>query len=400
MKTKSKLRKRLPHAVVIVVGILVAGVMGFTGSSKGTAVAEAPLLSVQVSHPIRQAITEWDEFTGRFEASNRVEVRARVSGYIESVTFEDGQDVQKGDVLFIIDQRPFKIALKEAQAAQNQAYADFKQATDNFNRIKSLRESGAVSMEEYERRQQAQAATQARLELAKAEVENAQLNLEFSKVTAPISGRVSRDLVNAGNLVSGGTTNSTLLTTIVATDPIHFYFTASESEFLKYSRLAQRGERGSPRENPNPIEVKLTDENEFAHKGHMDFINNEISRSTGTIEARAVLENPDGLLEPGMFGRARLQGRTNYEVLMVPDELINTNQTVKFVYTVTKDSIVKASPVQLGRLHKNKYRIIKEGLNEDDRIVVNNILKVRPETKVAYKEQANGTSSGLAAANH
>ncbi len=344
------------------------------------------LLTIKVSPPIKKTITEWDEFTGRFEATNRVEVRARVSGYIDKVNFRDGQMVKKGDVLFIIDPRPYRIALQEARASYAQAQANYKQATDNFNRVKSLRESGAVSLEEYDSREQAVAGNLARLQVAQAAIDNAKLNLEFSRVTAPISGRIGRDLVNEGNLINGGTNSSTILTTIVATDPIHFYFTGSESDFLKYSRLARTGQRGSSRDNANPVEVRLADETEFAHKGVMNFVNNEISRSTGAIEARAIFDNKDHLLEPGMFGRARLQGRSEYKVLMVPDALIGTNQTVKFIYTVGADSIVKASSVELGNLYQNKYRIIKDGLSPEDKIVVSDIQKLIPGMKVAFSE--------------
>ncbi len=344
------------------------------------------LLTVKVSPAIKKTITEWDEFTGRFEATNRVEVRARVSGYINKVNFRDGQMVKKGDVLFIIDQRPYRIALQEARASYARAQANYKQATDNFNRVKSLRESGAVSLEEYDSREQAVAGNLAQLQVAQAAIDNAKLNLEFSRVTAPISGRIGRDLINEGNLINGGTTSSTLLTTIVATDPIHFYFTGSESDFLKYSRLARTGKRGSSRDNANPVEVRLADETEFDHKGVMDFVNNEISRSTGAIEARAIFENKDHLLEPGMFGRARLQGRSEYEVLMVPDALIGTNQTVKFLYTVGTDSIVKTTPIELGNLYQSNYRIIKDGLSPEDKIVVSDIQKLFPGMKVAFSE--------------
>ncbi len=349
-------------------------------------VQETLILSVQVSPAIKKTITEWDEFTGRFEATNRVEVRARISGYIDKVNFRDGQMVQKGDVLFIIDPRPYQIALQEARAAYGQAQANYKQAQDNFKRVKSLKESGAVSLEEYDSREQAVAGNLARLQVAQAAIDNARLNLQFSKVTAPISGRIGRDLVNAGNLISGGTSSATVLTTIVATDPIHFYFTGSESDFLKYSRLARTGQRGSSRDNANPVEVRLVDETEFAHKGAMDFVNNEISRGTGAIEARAIFENKNHLLEPGMFGRARLQGRASYEVLMVPDVLIGTNQTVKFLYTVGTDSLTKATPVTLGNLYQNKYRIIRDGLTPEDKIVISDIQKLRPGMKVDYSE--------------
>lgn len=345
-------------------------------------------LTVKVSPPIQQKITQWDEYTGRFEAPQRVEVRARVSGYIEKVHFTDGQTVKKGEVLYTIDQRPFAIALKEARAAYNQSLAEYKQAQENFKRVESLKESGAVSTEEYDRRKQAMIGGQARTEVASAAIDRANLDLSFSSVRAPISGRISRDLVNAGNLLDGGGSGGTLLTTIVSIDPIYFYFEGSEADFLKYAQLNREGKRGGSRNTPNPIEVRLLNEEDFVHKGKMNFVNNEISRNTGTIQGRAIFDNKDNVLEPGMFGRARLLGSAEYEAILVPDKLIATNQTVKFVYVVDKDSIVTAVPVELGELYKKKYRIIKSGLTGTEMILCDNIQKVQAGTKVAPVEEA------------
>ncbi|MGB5819301.1 MAG: efflux RND transporter periplasmic adaptor subunit, partial [Saonia sp.] len=265
------------NSKIFIVAFVILGVLGMLTYSaieakEETAAIAPKAMAVEVAFPVFEKITEWDEYTGRFEASNRVEVRARVSGYVESVNFKDGQIVEKGTVLFVIDQRPFKIALKQARATYGQAAAALKQAQDNFERVGSLRESGAVSLEEYDDRQQALAGANASLQLAQATIDNAKLNLEFTRVTAPISGRVSRDMVNQGNLIDGGTSNSTLLTTIVATSPIHFYFTGSESDFLKYSRLARNGERGSSRSTANPVMIKLQDETEYTHEAVMDFV--------------------------------------------------------------------------------------------------------------------------------
>ncbi len=374
--------------IISVVVVAILALLAFSANNEeNEKISEAPQpLAVEIANPLFEEITEWDEYTGRFEASNRVEVRARVSGYVESVNFKDGQNVEKGDILFIIDQRPFKIALNQAKASYNQAYASLKQAQDNFDRVKSLRESGAVSIEEYDRRQQALAGAKASIQLAQATVDQAKLNLEFSKVTAPISGRVSKDLVNPGNLISGGTANSTLLTTIVATNPIYFYFTGSESDFLKYSRLARTGERGSSRSTANPIRIKLQDESEYTHEAKMDFVDNEIDRSTGTIEGRAVLQNEDHLLEPGMFGKARLLGSAPHDAIMIPDEIIGTNQSVRFVYVLGEDNTVTPKNVTLGPLHTNGLRIIREGLTADDKLIINNIQKIRPGVPVTPVE--------------
>lgn len=381
-------KRKFTLRVLLGVALLTVTAIGLTAfDSKEEAPAPlAALLPVKVAQPLLQTITEWDEYTGRFEASDRVEVRARVSGYVQNVRFQDGQTVKKGQVLFVIDQRPFRIALNQAKASLDQARAELKRAQDNFERVKPLRATGAISKEEYDRRQQAVASTQASTAVAQAAVDNAALNLEFTRVKAPISGRISRDLVNPGNLISGGSANSTLLTTIVQTSPIHFYFNGSEADLLKYSRLNQSGERGSSRTTHNPVQIKLLDETEFLHNGQMDFVDNEIDRSTGTIEGRAILENKDGLLEPGMFGRARLLGSAPHEVILIPDEVIGANQNLRYVYVLDQDDAAKPVNVELGPLHESGLRIIRSGLSVSDRLVINNIQKVRPGVVVAPQD--------------
>jgi RND family efflux transporter MFP subunit len=356
-------------------------------------------LPVEVPLPIFEKITEWDEYTGRFEASNRVEVRARVSGFLESVNFVDGQKVKKGDVLFTIDDRPFEIALDQANADFNQARASLKTAVDNFERVESLRESGAVSIEEYDRRKQALEYAKASVQLSQARVDNAKLNLEFTKVRAPMAGLVSRDMVNEGNLIDGGTANSTLLTTIVATSPIDFYFTGSESDYLRYVRLARNGERSAARSEGIPVFIKLQDEEDFVHEAKMDFVDNELDNGTGTIESRAVLENKDHLLEPGMFGKARIMGSAEHDAIMVPDEIIGTNQSIRFVYVLGDDNLVTTKNVSLGPLHSNGLRIIRDGISREDKLITNNIQKIREGVAVTPIEtQLQKDNSGELAA--
>jgi RND family efflux transporter MFP subunit len=387
MKTLNLNTKKITKQVIAFVGLILVAlvVVAFTkneNTTEETTVAAPPAIAVEVATPVFEKITEWDEYTGRFEASNRVEVRARVSGYIESVSFKDGQNVKKGDVLFTIDQRPYKIALDQAKATLAQARSLLKTATDNFSRVQPLKVSGAVSIEEYDRRSQAVAGAKASVQLAQAKVDNARLNLNFTKVKAPISGRVSRDMVNEGNLIDGGSANSTLLTTVVATSPIHFYFNGSESDFLKYSRLARNGERGSSRSTANPVFLKLQDETAYVHEGVMDFVDNEIDRNTGTIEGRAILDNKDGFIEPGMFGKARLLGSAEHEAIMVPEEIIGTNQSVRFVYVLGENNVVTTKNVTLGPLHTNGLRIIRDGLTTEDKLITNNIQKIRPGVTV------------------
>ena len=377
LNTKKIAKKVLTLSVVLIAIIIV---VAFTTSdeSENTTQTTMQAMPVEVAIPIFEKITEWDEYTGRFEASSRVEVRARVSGFLESVNFKDGQVVKKGDVLFVIDDRPFKIALDEANANFAQVKASLKTAQDNFDRVESLRESGAVSIEEYDRRKQALVFAEASIQMSQAKVNNAKLNLEFTRVTAPISGLVSRDVVNQGNLIDGGSSNSTLLTTIVATSPIHFYFTGSESDYLKYVRLARSGERVSARTEGIPVFIKLQDEDEYLHEAKMDFVDNEIDNNTGTIESRAVLENKDHLLEPGMFGKARLLGSAEHEAIMIPDNIIGTNQSIRFVYVLGKDNTVTSKNITLGPIHSNGLRIVRSGLSTDDKLITNNIQKIRP----------------------
>ncbi len=388
MKTLNLNTERIRTSILAVALLLVAVItaVAFTTTDESEPQATVQAMPVEVAVPVFEKITEWDEYTGRFEASNRAEVRARVSGFLERVNFKDGQLVNKGDVLFVIDDRPFKIALDQANADYGQANASLKTAQDNFDRVESLRESGAVSIEEYNRRKQALEFAKSSIQMSRAKVDHAKLNLEFTRVTAPISGLVSRDRVNEGNLIDGGSSNSTLLTTIVATSPIHFYFTGSESDYLKYVRLARNGERGAARSGGIPVFIKLQDEDEFVHEAKMDFVDNEIDNGTGTIESRAVLENKDRLLEPGMFGKARLLGSAEHEAIMIPDNIIGTNQSIRFVYVLGDDNRVTAKNVTLGPLHSNGLRIVRDGISQGDKLITNNIQKIRPGIAVAPVE--------------
>lgn len=341
-----------------------------------------PKMGVPAAHPLVQKISDWDEYTGRFQAMERVEVRSRVGGYVQSINFKDGQTVKKGDVLLMIDKRPFEIAYKAAEAEHAQSQAEYDQAVSDFNRSKSLRESHAVSEEEFEQRQQKMLSAEARRKAALAAIDQAILNLQFAEVTAPIDGRVSRNYVDAGNLVSGGSADATLLTTIVSLDPIYFYFETSESELLKYTRMNQAGTREESRTKANPIFVQLMDEKDFPHKGAMDFLDNEIAQDTGTIQGRAIFDNADHTIQPGMFGRARLLGSGEYEAVMVPDAIIGSDQTRKFVYVVDAQGKVAMRPVELGPLYQKTYRVIRQGLTAADVVVTGNIQKVRDGSEV------------------
>lgn len=384
MNLKSN-KKRIGLLALLGAGVALAiSAFALGGPPKGElAQTGIPALEVKTVLPLYEPIVEWDEYTGRFEPSSRAEVRARVGGFLEKVNFTDGQYVQKGQVLFVIDQRPYKIELERAEANYAQAQANLRTARDNFDRVAPLRESGAISAEEFERRQQALAHAQASIQGAQAQVDRASLNLEFTQVKAPLSGLAGRHMVDQGNLVDGGSANSTLLTTIVATSPIHFYFTGSESDYLKYVRLAKEGKRGDARFEALPVEIKLLDEEDYVHQGILDFVNNGLDPSTGTIESRAVLQNKDHMLEPGMFGQARLVGSAKHDAIMVPDEIIGTNQSLRYVYVLGDDNQVQNRNVTLGPLHSNGLRIIREGLDPTDRLITNNLQKIGPGMVVA-----------------
>lgn len=388
MKLKSNTKKIGIFAILGVLGSLLVLAFipnGVSAQEEGQQAA-APVLEVETSLPMYESIVEWDEYTGRFESSNHVDVRARVSGFLEKVNFTDGQLVKKGQTLFVIDQRPYRIALDQAKANYAQTLTTVTTAQDNYNRVKTLRESGAVSIEEYDQRKQALAHAKASLQLAAAKVDQAELDLEFTQVKAPISGLVSRDRVNQGNIIDGGSANSTLLTTIVATSPIHFYFTASESSYLKYVRLAKDGKRTDPRTQGIPVHIQLLDETNFIHEGKLDFVDNQIDMQSGTIESRAVLENKDNLLEPGMYGKARIIGSEEHKAIMIPDHIIGTNQSLRFVYVLNDSSEVVSKNIELGPLHSNGLRIVRDGLTKDDKIITNNLQKIRPGMLVHTSE--------------
>lgn len=331
-----------------------------------------PAPEVDVSHPIQTEITQWDEYTGRFAAVNQVEIRARVSGYLQKTNFKDGQVVKQGDVLFVIDQRPFKIALQSAESK-------FELAKKELERSKGLRTSNSLSQEEADRRTN-------EYQIALAELENAKLEMEFTEVKSPINGVVSRDYVNIGNLVTGGASSATLLTTVVSVDPIHFYFDAGERDLLKYIRLSQSDKRESSRTKSNPVQIRLQDEQEFSHLGVMDFVDNQVDASTGTIQGRAILDNPGGYILPGIFGRIRLLAQENLAVTLVPDTAIGTDQSRKFVYVIEGDNKVGRKFVSLGELHTPELRIIESGLNPDDRVIVKGVMRARPGANVTVNQ--------------
>jgi RND family efflux transporter MFP subunit len=338
--------------------------------------------SVVVSPPLAIRLTEWDEYTGRFEATDRVDVRARVDGYLDSIHFRDGAIVKPGDLLFVIDPRPYEAVIEGARADVVRAQTRLELATTDLTRGESLFAIRGISQEEFDHLAQAQKEAEAALIVARAAERAAALNVEFTRVRAPIGGRISQKFVSVGNLISGGQAGSTLLTTIVAVDPIQFFFDASESDYLKYNRMNATGERRTSRDTANPVRIRLLDEPSFTHVGKMDFVDNRVDSATGTIRGRALVANPDGFLTPGQFGRLQLLGSGEFEALLVPDSVILSDQSRRFVWALDKDDMPEQRVVEPGNLERG-LRIVRAGLKRDDRIVINGMQRVRPGAKVA-----------------
>lgn len=336
---------------------------------------------VTVATPVVREVRNWDEYSGRFSAVGSVEVRARVSGYLEQVHFRDGQMIEEGDLLFTIDQRPFKLAVSQAKAELESAKAALTLAEKEVERARNLVGKGNISQSVFDQRVQARDGARASVARARAAVQTAELNLTFTQIRAPIAGRISRNLVSVGNLVTGGAAGTTLLTTIVTLDPIYFYFDADEAAYLRYVRLAQSGQRPSSRQVRNPVLLKLADEKDYKHRGRMDFVENQIDRNSGTITGRAVFANKRGLFTPGMFARIRLLGSGLYKAVLVPDEVIGTDQSRRFVYVVADDGTVGIRIVQPGRLIGG-LRVITSGLKAEDRIIIKGLQRARPGQKV------------------
>lgn len=344
--------------------------------------AAVPPPKVTVATPVARNIVEWDEYTGRLEAIDSVEVRARVSGYLEAVKFTDGAMVKEGDVLFIIDPRPYAAELRRAEAELALAKARLELAQSRYERASRLVARNAISQEEADTRAAEARQAEASVEAAQAALDAARLNVEYTQVRAPVSGRVSRKLVTEGNLVNGGSgTQGTLLTTIVSLDPIYVYFEADERSYLKYVRLAQEGKRPSSRSTRNPVQIAFADEEGFPHEGYVDFVDNRLDEQTGTIAARAVLANPDLLLSPGLFARVRLVGSAPYDALLIPDEAVGTDQARKFVYVVDDQNIARDRRVILGPMIDG-LRVVREGLSGTDRIIVAGMQRAKPDAPV------------------
>ena len=337
-----------------------------------------PPPKVTVAKPLVKSIMEWDDFTGRFEAVDRVDVRARVSGYLEEVHFEEGSLVKAGDLLFTIDPRPYQAIYDETVAALKVAETEFDFARKELARAEELVQRGNISRSAVDERRQRFAAAQAEIEGAKAAIRRARLDLEFTQIRAPFAGRVSIKQVSVGNLIKA---DDTVLTNIVSLDPIHFYFDVDERSYLAYARMAREGKRASGRITPYVVRVTLADEREPVRQGQLDFVDNRIDEATGTMRGRAIFTNEDLLLQPGLFGRISIPGSPVYDGILIPDEAIASDQDRRIVYVLDDANAVNAQVIRPGP-RIDGYRVVRKGLTGSERIVVKGLMRIRPGVTV------------------
>ena len=353
--------------------------------------AAPPPPQVTVSKPVKKLVAEHDEYVGRFIAFDYVEVRARVSGYLQTIHFTDGQLVKKDDPLFTIDPRPFQASLDQATAAVEQAKANLAFAELDLARGESLRTGTTITQQALDQRLQAKRVATAAVSAQEAAVRQAELDLQFTELKAPISGRIGDRRVSIGNLVTGGAAGTTLLATIASVDPIRFEFTMDEASYLRYVRLAtEAGAHSANRGITLPVRLKLIDEDKYTRDGKIDFVDNAIDRSSGTIRGRAEFANADGRLTPGMFGRVQITVTAPAEALLLPDAAIGTEQVRKFVYVVGDDNVAKPKYVTLGQL-SDGLRVVKSGVRADDLVIVNGLMRVRPGAKVTPQQATADT---------
>jgi membrane fusion protein, multidrug efflux system len=376
--------RRLPQCGGAPISLLFALALAGCDEKAQSQAAAPPPPPVTVAQPVKRTVTDWDEFTGRFEAIEEVQVRARVGGFVNSVEFKDGAIVHAGDLLYIIDPRPFEAVASQAQGQLDDARAKAELAKRELDRGLNLVQTSAVSVQVVDQRRQALQAAHAAETQAEGALKAAQLNVEFTHVLAPITGRVSRHLVTPGNLVQGADSGATLLTSIVSLDPIYIYFDVDEATYQRNSRLWFEGKRPSSRDTPNPVQVTLTGETKPSHEGKMDFLDNRLDISTATLRSRAIVPNKNLSILPGQFGRVRIIGSSPYEALLIPDTAIATDQSRKIVFVVKEDNTVEARPVVLGPLDEG-LRVIREGLKAEDHVIVDGLQRARVGAKVTPK---------------
>jgi len=351
--------------------------LAVSGCKKAPPSQQQGPLPVNVVIAVEKEVTEWDEFTGRIEAVESVDIHARVSGYIQSVNFKAGALVEKGDLLFVIDPRPYQADLDRAQAEVERADAQLKLAQIDYTRAQDLRKKNTISAEEFDQKAAGLRQAEATTRSAKAAKDAAALNLEFTQVRSPIAGRVSNERVTAGNLVIAGGSSDSVLTTVVSVDPIYVYVDADENSVLKYMKLRDEGKRTSARDERIPAYIQLANETGFPHEGYVDFVDNRLDPNTGTQRARAVFKNWDTLVAPGFFVRMRVLGAEKYRAILIDDKVISSQQGVKYVFVVKPDKTVERRNIETGSLFEG-LRIVKTGLKDREQVISTRLQIVQP----------------------
>lgn len=357
--------------------ILGAGLFAalLAGCDNGVAQNEAPQApAVSAADVVVKPVSQWDSFNGRVEAVESVQLRPRVSGYIDKVNYTDGQEVKKGEVLFTIDDRTYRTELEQAQAELARAKTQATLARSEANRTDKLVKTNVVSREEWEQRRAAAVQAQSDIRAAQAAVDAAQLNLDFTRVTAPIDGRASRAMITSGNLVSAGDSAS-VLTTLVSLNTVYVYFDVDESTYLQYQNLARSGQSASSNHQQLPVEIGLSGEEGYPHQGKVDFLDNQLTPGTGTIRMRALLDNAQRYFTPGLFARVRLPGSAEFSAMLIDDKAVLTDQDRKYVYVVDEEGKAQRRDITPGRLAAG-LRIVQQGLNPGDKVIVDGLQKV------------------------
>ncbi len=377
--------RAVPLTVVSLMALALAAACTPQEQAKKEPPPAPPPPAVTVAKPAVKTIVDRDEYVGRFLATDTVEMRARVSGYLATIGFTDGQLVEKGQLLFTIDKRPYEAALDQAKADINRVQARLDSATSDLTRSERLVKDNNISAQVYEQRVAAKREAEAQLESAEAALRRARLDLEFTDLRSPLSGRIGDRRVAVGNLVTGGAQgNTTLLATVVSLDPIYFEFNMDETAYLRLARLEEKTGRAR---GGLPVELKLVDENAFGHKGVINFVDNVLDQSSGTIRMRASIENPDDLFTPGMFGRVRVRASEPYEALLVPEAAVLSDQSRKLVLVLGPENVVQPRPVVLGGVQEG-MRVVLSGLGPEDQVIVNGLMKARPGSKVTPQPPA------------